>query len=111
MILFIILLVLMIPLLAILLDSHLGKALAARVERRPLASGDDVTQDRIALLEGEVERLGAELSRLEEESQFLHRLLTERAGGAGGRSSLTDGTPSTEEAGKRQTEGEDRASG
>jgi hypothetical protein len=111
MILFIIILVLMIPLLAILLDSHLGKALAARVERRPLASGDDVTQDRIALLEGEVERLGAELGRLEEESQFLHRLLTERAGGGGERPSLTDGTPSAEQRGSRQTEGEDRASG
>jgi uncharacterized small protein (DUF1192 family) len=91
MVLIIILLVLMIPLLAILLDSHLGKALAARIERRPLTSGEEITQERIALLEGEVERLGSELSRLEEESQFLHRLLTERASGT--------------------SEGEDRASG
>jgi uncharacterized small protein (DUF1192 family) len=91
MVLIILVLVLMIPLLAILLDSHLGKALAARIERRPLTSGEEINQERIALLEGEVERLGSELARLEEESQFLHRLLTERAGGT--------------------AEGEDRASG
>jgi hypothetical protein len=75
----VILLVLLIPILAIVLDSQLGRALAARVERRPLSPGDDVTQERIALLESEVERLGAELGRLEEESEFLHRLLAERA--------------------------------
>ena len=78
----IILLVLLIPILAIVLDSQLGRALAARVERRPLSAGDEVTQDRIALLESEVERLGSELSRLEEESEFLHRLLAERASGS-----------------------------
>ncbi len=75
----VIVLVLLIPILAIVLDSQLGRALAARVERRPLSPGDDVTQERIALLESEVERLGAELGRLEEESEFLHRLLAERA--------------------------------
>lgn len=77
----IILLILLIPILAIVLDSQLGRALAARLENRPLATGDQVTHERIAFLEGEVERLGSELNRLEEESQFLHRLLTERSSG------------------------------
>lgn len=111
MVLILIALVLMIPLLAILLDSHLGRALAARVERRPLTPGEDVTQERIALLEGEVERLGTELGRLEEESQFLHRLLTERAGEPrdtdllpGGRPPVTGPPPAT-------TEDEDLTSG
>jgi hypothetical protein len=111
MVLIIIVLVLLIPLLAILLDSHLGRALAARVERRPLTPGEDVTQERIALLEGEVERLGSELGRLEEESQFLHRLLTERAGGAGERDLLTGGGPGSQDASSAKTEDEDLASG
>lgn len=87
----IILLVLLIPILAIVLDSQLGRALAARLEGRSLGTGDQVTQERISFLEGEVERLGNELSRLEEESQFLHRLLTERAGGESVKGSLTEG--------------------
>ena len=111
MVLIIIVLVLLIPLLAILLDSHLGRALAARVERRPLAPAEDVTQERIALLEGEVERLGAELGRLEEESQFLHRLLTERAGGTGDPGLLGGGPGSASEGSRAATEEEDRASG
>jgi hypothetical protein len=77
----IILLVLMIPILAIVLDSQLGRALAQRLERRGLESGSDLVGERMAFLEGEVERLGSELQRLDEESQFLHKLLTERAGG------------------------------
>lgn len=111
MVLMIIVLVLLIPLLAILLDSHLGRALAARVERRPLAPAEDVTQERIALLEGEVERLGAELGRLEEESQFLHRLLTERAGGTGEPGLLGGGKPREGDGPRTATEGGDRASG
>jgi predicted methyltransferase MtxX (methanogen marker protein 4) len=87
----IILLVLLIPILAIVLDSQLGRALAARVENRPLSRGDETTQDRIVLLESEVERLGSELSRLEEESRFLHKLLTERVDG-GVKGSLGDGS-------------------
>ena len=77
---FIILLVLLIPILAIVLDSQLGRALASRLEGRSLPSGgDQVTHERIAFLEGEIERLSEEFGRLEEESQFLHRLLAERA--------------------------------
>jgi hypothetical protein len=76
----IILLVLLIPILAIVLDSSVGRALAQRLERRELG-GDAVGTERMAYLEGEVERLASEVHRLDEESQFLHKLLTERAGG------------------------------
>ncbi len=72
-------LVLLIPILAIVLDSPVGRALAGRMERRGLPPGsEDVTSDRLAYLEGEVERLTTEMQRLEEESQFLNKLLTER---------------------------------
>jgi hypothetical protein len=77
---FIFLIILLIPILAIVLDSQLGRALAARLERRGIAEPNDVMAERLGYLEGEVERMSGELSRLQEESQFLHRLLTERAG-------------------------------
>ncbi len=70
-------LVLMIPLVAAVLDSPLGRALAARVERRGLA-GEDGLGTRVAALEAETERLSTEVQRLQEESEFLRRLLEER---------------------------------
>ena len=87
----IILLVLFIPILAIVLDSQLGRALAQRLERRGLETGDDLMAERIAFLEGEVDRLGSDLERLEEESQFLHKLLAERAGDEPEPRQLTEG--------------------
>ncbi len=73
-------LVLLIPILAIVLDSPVGRALAGRLERRGLGSGtDEVTAERLSYLEGEFERLASEVRRLEEESQFLNKLLTERS--------------------------------
>jgi len=77
------LLILLIPILAIVLDSQVGRALAARLERRGIEDGTEGVGDRLRFLEGEVDRLSGEVSRLEEESQFLHRLLTERSSGAG----------------------------
>ncbi len=74
----ILILVVLIPLLAIVLDSQVGRALASRLERRGLDAPTDLTAERIAFLEGEVERLTSEIQRLDEESQFVHRLLTER---------------------------------
>ena len=80
MIMMIFLLVLLIPILAIVLDSPVGRALAGRLERRGLSSGgEDVTGERLSYLEGEVDRLTTEVRKLEEESQFLNKLLTERA--------------------------------
>lgn len=75
MLLLIVLLVaLMIPLTAVILDSQVGRALAARLEKdRDL--GDVAGSRRLAALEAEVERLAREMQRLDEESAFLHRLL------------------------------------
>ncbi len=74
----ILVLVVLIPLLAIVLDSSVGRALASRLERRGLDGPSDLTAERIAYLEGEVERLSSEIQRLDEESQFVTKLLTER---------------------------------
>ncbi|HSH76668.1 MAG TPA: hypothetical protein VLA09_13355 [Longimicrobiales bacterium] len=74
----ILILVVLIPLLAIVLDSQVGRALASRLERRTLEATGEMTAERIAFLEGEVERLATEVQRLDEESEFLHKLLSER---------------------------------
>jgi len=74
----IVVLVFLIPLVAILVDSQLGKALASRLERRGLDGPPDLLAERIAFLEGEVERLASEVGRLDEESQFLQKLLEGR---------------------------------
>jgi hypothetical protein len=80
-ILIVLLVALLIPLAAVILDSQVGRALAARLER---GHGSDTLADRrLAALEGEVDRLSRELQRLDDESEFLHRLLEEkRAPGA-----------------------------
>jgi len=76
---FIIVLILLIPILAIVLDSPVGRALAERLDRKGLGTGAGVvTGERLSYLEGEFERLTSEVRRLEEESQFLNKLLTER---------------------------------
>ncbi len=72
------LLALLIPILAIILDSQVGRALASRLERRSLEQPADLLLERLGYLEGEVERLSREVGRLDEESQFLHKLLEER---------------------------------
>lgn len=75
----IVLVVLMIPLTAIVLDSRLGQAMASRLERREGAGGaPEITQERIVYLEGELERLDQEVRRLEEESRFMQKLLSDR---------------------------------
>lgn len=72
----VVILALMIPLVAILLDSQLGKALAARFER-PGREQDEpmLLGRRVAALESEVDRLNHELERTREESEFVRRLL------------------------------------
>lgn len=89
----ILVLVVLIPLLAVVLDSRFGQALASRLERRGIEGPADLTSERIAYLEGEIDRLNSEVMRLDEESQFVHRLLTERTGAEGG------SLPSSDDAG------------
>ena len=67
-------LVLLIPLVAVILDSRLGRALAARIEG---SAPDDA---RIQALEAEVERLAREVEQLQEQAEFVDQLLEERAG-------------------------------
>ena len=99
--LFIIVLVLLIPILAIVLDSPVGRALAGRLERRSISEGSDMTAERLTFMEGEIERLTSEMRRLEDESQFMQKLLEDRhsadALSAGGESSIGDSPPSDDE--------------
>jgi hypothetical protein len=74
----ILILVVLIPLLAIVLDSPVGKALAGRLERPGLDAPADITSERIAFLEGEVDRLTSDIKRLDEQGEFVTKLLTER---------------------------------
>jgi hypothetical protein len=74
----VLILVVLIPLLAIVLDSQVGRALASRLEKRGLEASFDSTAERIAFLEGEIERLTGEVQRLDEESEFVQKLLGER---------------------------------
>jgi hypothetical protein len=76
-VLIVLLVALMIPLTAVILDSQVGRALAARLEGNRELGG--AVSTRLAALEGEVDRLSRELHRLDEESTFLHRLLEERS--------------------------------
>ena len=73
----ILLLVVLIPLAAVILDSPVGRALARRVEKDATPPLPDAR--RIELLEAEVERLSREVNRLDEETTFLHKLLADRS--------------------------------
>jgi hypothetical protein len=75
----ILILVVLIPLLAIVLDSSVGRALASRLERRSLDGGQDLMAERITFLEGEIVRLDEVVVRLDEEGQFVTKLLSARS--------------------------------
>lgn len=77
-VLIVLLVALMIPLTAVVLDSQVGRALAARLERDRELGGGDGAHRRLSALEAEVERLSGEVQRLDEESTFLHRLLEQK---------------------------------
>jgi hypothetical protein len=79
----ILILVVLIPLLAIVLDSSVGRALASRLERRSLDGPSDLMAERVVFLEGEMERLTSEIARLDEEGQFVTKLLSERSESTG----------------------------
>lgn len=68
----VVLLLMMIPLTAIVLDSEVGRALARR-----LGSGEvhGEGEERLKQLEKEVQYLGESVQSLQEESRFIRQLL------------------------------------
>lgn len=74
-VLIVLLVALMIPLTAVVLDSQVGRAIAARLDKD--REGGELP-GRVAALEGEVDRLNQAIQHLEEESTFLHKLLEEK---------------------------------
>jgi|GEM_PF-814293 len=92
----IIVLALVLPeVLSIVLESRLGRALAARVEAGGETEPDGSLIERIRYLEGEVDRLSEESRRLAHKNDFLQQLLSdpERAGEEGSR--LPPGDPTS----------------
>jgi uncharacterized SAM-binding protein YcdF (DUF218 family) len=74
----ILLVALLIPIIGIVIDSPIGRALARRLEgpqQVPPALGE--LAKKVELLESEVDDLTRSVRNLEEENQFLQRLLTE----------------------------------
>jgi hypothetical protein len=73
---FLLLLALMIPIIGIVIDSPIGKALARRLEGPEQAPpGVAELAKKVDLLEGEVDDLNRAVQQLQEENQFLQRLL------------------------------------
>lgn len=73
----VLLLLLMIPLLAIVIDSEFGRALARRIARDQ-SEGDGQVQERLSSLEGEVRYLSETLEAVRDETGFLRSLLDEK---------------------------------
>jgi hypothetical protein len=69
----VVLLVLMIPLTAIVLDSEVGRALARRLGGE--APGDEAGEKRVKALEEEVQYLSQSVQSLQEETRFIRQLL------------------------------------
>lgn len=68
---------LLIPVAAILVDSPLGKSVARRMEGGVDGAGPELrdTQRKVELLESEVEELNRSIAAMRDELQFVHRLL------------------------------------
>ena len=83
---------LLIPILAILIDSPIGRALARRVEGPVEAAPPPVLElaKKVQLLETEMDDLHRAVEQLQEENQFLQKLLED----GGRRSSLPPGSGS-----------------
>lgn len=67
---------LMIPIMGIVFDSPIGRALARRLEgptQEPVAIGD--LAKKVDLLESDVDDLSRAVQELKEENQFLQRLI------------------------------------
>jgi hypothetical protein len=72
----VLLVALLLPIMGILFDSPLGRALARRVEGPP-PPATDLTQltKKVDLLESDVDDLSRAVQELKEENQFLQRLI------------------------------------
>ena len=68
-------LVLMIPILAIVLDSSVGQAWANRIARGDEEGRSPETDSRIGELEAEVKYLAESMESLREETEFVRRLI------------------------------------
>lgn len=68
---------LMIPVVAILVDSPLGKSVARRMESGPQTTPPELRdmQQKVELLENEVEELNRAVTGMRDELQFVQRLL------------------------------------
>lgn len=75
---FVILVMLMIPLLAIVIDSEFGRAFARRISSDSQAEDEELAV-RVEQLEAEVRYLGETLEALREETTFLRSLLEEKS--------------------------------
>jgi hypothetical protein len=76
----ILLVALLIPIMGIVIDSPIGRALGRRIEgpesQVPAPVADLVK--RLEVLESEVEEMNTQVRQLQEENQFLQRLLEEQ---------------------------------
>lgn len=74
----VLLVALLIPIMAILFDSPIGRALARRLEGpQQLPGGLDELSRKVDLLESEVEDLTRIVQQLQDDNAFLQRLLEE----------------------------------
>ena len=79
----ILLIALLIPIMGLIIDSPIGKALARRLEGPEVAPPNLVELAReVELLRGEMDDMQRTVQSLQDENQFLQRLLEERPGGS-----------------------------
>jgi len=65
----------MIPILAIVLDSPVGQAMANRISRGETEKGSKEIGTRVDQLEAEMKYLGESVESLREETEFVRRLI------------------------------------
>lgn len=76
----ILLVALLIPIMGIVIDSPIGRALGRRIEGPEPQVAPPVSdlQRRLDVLEGEVEEMSSQIRQLQEENQFFQKLLEEQ---------------------------------